>query len=129
MKLGQGIGGVLVLVVCCWCTGASAASPALYSRAAYESPVRGDPDDLLLLPGYGLGASDTVVYEAVSDTTQPPAQPSCIPPSSTESQGVTDLVSSADAPFSLAVRLPKVMTPGQSYALWVVDSDGNYFLV
>ncbi len=126
MKLGRGIGGVLVLIVSCWCTGALAVSPVLYSRAAYESPVRGDPDDLLLLPGYGLGANDTVVYEAIGDTTQPPAQPPCIPPSSTESQGVADLVSSADAPFSLVIRLPKVMKPGQSYALWVVDSSGNW---
>ncbi len=36
-----------------------AAAPQLYHQAAYESPVRGDPDDLLLLAGYGFEADDT----------------------------------------------------------------------
>jgi hypothetical protein len=126
MNPGQGLGGLLVLLVSCGCPCAPAVTPVLYSQPAYQSPVRGDPDDLLLLPGYGLGAGDTVVYEAISDTTQAPAQPCCIPSSSTEFQGIADLVSSADAPSSLAVRLPNAMKPGQSYALWVADSSGNW---
>ena len=52
----------------CWPT-----APTLYGTSAYESPVRADPDDLLLLPGSSLAGNDTVVYRAVADTTQAPA--------------------------------------------------------
>jgi hypothetical protein len=97
-----------------WC-----APPVLYSAAQYESPVRGDPDDLLLIAGSGLAGTDEVVYKAVSNTTQAPAQPTSVPGLNTALLGVADLVSTADAPNSLTVHLPAVMTPGQSYALWV----------
>jgi hypothetical protein len=56
-----------------------AAAPVLYSQPAYESPVRGDPDDLLLLAGDGLAVNDTVVYQSVSNTTQMPAHPATVP--------------------------------------------------
>ncbi|HEY2679109.1 MAG TPA: hypothetical protein VGI65_19230 [Steroidobacteraceae bacterium] len=106
--------------------GLSVLAPVLFSQPAYESPVRGDPDDLLLLPGGGLSAADTVVYEAVANTRQPPAHPQSIPNTSTASLGVADLVSAADAPHSLTLHLPKVMTAGQSYALWVVGPGSQW---
>src|SRR5262245_50572077 len=71
------------------------APPALYSQPAYESPVRGDPDDLLLLPGHGFSATDTVVYLAITDTTQLPAHPS-VPARSTAKKGIADVASAAD---------------------------------
>ena len=89
---------------------ARGATPAVYAQPACESPVRGDPDDLLLIPGYGLDATDTVVYEALADTTQPPVQPSSIPQISTATLGVAELVSAADAPYSLTVHLPAAVT-------------------
>lgn len=103
-----------------------AAAPFLYSKPAYESPVRGDPGDLLLIPGYGLSAADVIVYKAIADTTQPPAQPSSVPTTSTATQGILDLVSSADAPYSLAVHLPTAMITGQTYALWLRAPGGQW---
>jgi hypothetical protein len=101
-------------------------TPVLYSSPAYESPVRGDPDDLLLISGSGLSAADTVVYQALGDTTQTAVHPASIPASSTATLGVADLVSSADAPYSLTVHLPAVMSPGRAYGLWVVTPDNQW---
>src|SRR4051812_44283562 len=64
------------------------AAPAVYTQPTYESPVRGDPDDLLLIPGYGLAANDTVVYESVADTAHPPAHPASVPSTSNATLGV-----------------------------------------
>jgi len=99
------------------------AAPAVYTQPAYESPVRGDPDDLLLIPGYGLEGADIVVYQSVSDTTSLPVPPASVPTTSDATAGVADLVSSAGAPYSLAVHLPAVMTAGQSYVFWVRAPD------
>jgi hypothetical protein len=52
-----------------------AGPPVLYSSAAYQSPVRADSDDLLLLPGYGFADGDVVVYRALADTTPPLGAP------------------------------------------------------
>jgi hypothetical protein len=103
-----------------WC-----APPVLYSASQYESPVRGDPDDLLLIAGNGLAATNTVVYQAVGTTTQAPVHPASVPTTNTASLGFADLVSAADAPYSLTVHLPTAMTAGQSYALWVYDWDST----
>jgi hypothetical protein len=105
---------------------ALAQPPSLYTQPAYESPVRGDPDDLLLISGNGLAATDTVVYQALGDTTQIAPHPASVPSSSTAALGVVDLVSAADAPFSLTLHLPTVMTPGAAYALWVATADGQW---
>ncbi len=119
----KGIGLCLVLFAS-W--PAWSAAPALYSQPAYESPVRGDPDDLLLLAGFGLSASDTVVYRAVSNTTQLPVHPASVPTNSTATEGVADLVSAANAPYSLTVHLNSAMIAGQSYALWVLNANGQW---
>jgi hypothetical protein len=95
------------------------AAPVLYGLPAFQSPVRAEPDDLLLLAGDGLSAKDTVVYVALGDTTQIPSPPTSVPKESTEHVGVTPVVSTANVPYSLTVRLPKVMRRDQSYALWV----------
>ena len=107
--------------------GVSAAWSAvvLYTQPAYESPVRADPDDLLLIPGYGLSGGDKVIYEAVSNTTQIPTHPA-LPSENTADIGLLDLVSSADAPYALVEHLPVVMTAGQSYAIWVYSPEGAW---
>src|SRR5579862_1258611 len=104
-----------------WCT-----PPVLYSASAYESPVRGDPDDLLLLSGSRLDASNTVVYQAAVNTNSPPQPPLSPPTTSTSGLGVADLVSAGDTPYSLTIHLPTVMLAGQSYVLWVVDGAGEW---
>ncbi len=103
-----------------------AQAPSLYRQPAYESPVRGGPNDLLLIPGNGLSASDTVVYEAVNKTTQLPAPPSTLPTTSTTTEGVATLVSAADAPYALTVLLPSVISAEQSYALWIQGPNGQW---
>jgi hypothetical protein len=96
-----------------------AAAPLLFKQAAYESPVRGDPDDLLLIAGYGFAADDLVVYQAVGGGNQRLPHPSVVPTQSTAALGTADVVSAANVPHSLTVRLPKEMHAGQNYALWV----------
>ena len=123
LRLFVGIGSVFFYVILS--APVRGATPSVYAQPAYESPVRGDPDDLLLIPGYGLAATDTVVYEALADTTQPPVHPSSIPRTSTATLGVAELVSAADAPYSLTVHLPAAMTANQSYALWVQAPGGE----
>jgi hypothetical protein len=105
----------------CW-----SAAPTIYSSAAYQSPVRADPDDLLLLPGYGFAWGDTVVYHALADTTTSPRPPPSIPLTSTAESGVADVVSAVDAPYSLTIHLPVVLRANQSYAIWVVSPEGEW---
>jgi hypothetical protein len=100
--------------------------PVLYSAPAYESPVRGDPDDLLLISGIGLAANDTVVYRQLSDTTIPVPHPSRPPISSGPVVGVADLVSAANAPYSLTVHLPAAMNKDRAYGLWVMTPDRQW---
>ena len=99
--------------------------PVLNSLPAYESPVQGDPDGLLLLSGNGLAAADTVVYRRFS-TPLPPPHPAVPPASSSGLLGVADLASSADAPYSLSIHLPNFLTQGAKYILWVMAPDGTW---
>jgi hypothetical protein len=103
-----------------------AAAPQLYSQPAYGSPVRGDPDDLLMLAGYGFAAGDEVIYRAISDTTQSPPPPTSLPVQSTAETGTAPIVSMADAPYSLTIRLPTFLHAGQPYALWVRTAHGEW---
>lgn len=107
-------------------TGAWATAPTLYSLAAYQSPVRADADDLLMLPGHGFAATDTVVYVALADTTLPLSVPASVPATDTATTGTADVVSTANTPHSLTIRLPQAITNGQSYALWVQNSSGEW---
>jgi hypothetical protein len=106
--------------------GAMAAAPQVYRQAAYESPVRGEPDDLLLLAGYGFAADDTVVYRAVPDTTEFLAAPNHVPVRSNAESGVAPVVSAADVPYSLTIKLPQTMRADQSYALWARTARGEW---
>jgi hypothetical protein len=103
-----------------------AAPPQLYRQGAYESPVRADPDDLLLLPGYGLAVDDAVSYQAISDTTATVRSPRELPTQSTAESGVATIVSTKDIPYSLTIRLPQVLRKDQSYALFVHTAAGEW---
>jgi Domain of unknown function DUF11 len=105
----------------CW-----SAAPTIYSSAAYQSPVRADPDDLLLLAGHGFAGGDRVVYEALSDTTRSPGPPTSIPGGSTAESGIADVVSALDVPHSLTIHLPPALRSNHSYALWVVSPEGEW---
>jgi hypothetical protein len=101
-------------------------SATLYSQPAYQSPVRAEPDDLLLLPGYGFAPDDIVVYEAVDDTTRELRPPSSVPTNSTSNTGIAPVISNGNVPDSLTIKLPKVVENGRSYALWVRGRDQQW---
>jgi hypothetical protein len=116
--------GYAALVSVALCAGfatpsTGATPPVLYSETTHESPVRADPDDLILMPGYGLSATNQVVYQALSTTTAPLVPPTTVPTTSSATLGLADIVGVADAPYALAVHLPSALTRNQSYALWV----------
>ncbi len=117
---------VFVTVISLGTNTAGATAPIVYGQAAYQSPVQGDPGDLLILPGYGFATTDIVVYQSLGDTTQPLAAPSTIQADSTADSGVAPVVSTLNVPHSLSVMLPSVMRSGQSYALWVRNQSGEW---
>jgi hypothetical protein len=96
---------------------ALAFAPRLYSQGAYQSPVRAEPDDLLMLAGDGLGADDQVVYQAF-----PPGaaeHPTQVPPTSSPLLGTAPIVSAAGTPYQVTIRLPSNLLAGHAYRLWV----------
>lgn len=101
-------------------------APVLYRTAGYGAPVRGAPDDLLFLPGYGFSAKDIVVYAALTGEPESLANPGEAPSKSTSESGVAEIVSVENVPLSLTVRLPVEMQHGQAYALWVRSPDGSW---
>jgi len=117
---------VLALLALFAAAGAAAAPPRLYRQSAYQSPVRGDPDDLVLLAGYGFAADDTVVYRVLSGATADPAVPARVPARSGIDLGVASIVSAADVPYSLTIKLPKDLAADAAYALWVRNSRGEW---
>ena len=105
---------------------ALAAPPQLFRQPDYQSPRQGAPDDLLSLAGLGLAATDTVVYRALTNTARVPETPPALPTVSDAVSGIAPIVSSANAPYSVTVKLPQVMQKGQSYALWVHSATGAW---
>jgi hypothetical protein len=105
---------------------AYAKAPTLFSSPANESPVRGDPDDLLYVPGEGLSTDDRVVYQSIDDTTRPLAHPEAIPTHTTATSGTAEVVSRQSLPDALTIQFPKIMQVDRSYALWVVNGKGEW---
>lgn len=97
--------------------------PILHDEAFHSAPVRGDPGDVLLLPGDRLRADAVVVYQEATDV-GPLSPPAGIPTSNTSVSGTVPIVSALDAPSSLVVKLPAEMISGTTYALWVVTAAG-----
>jgi hypothetical protein len=126
LTLKRGAVTALFLSLCATASSHGETAPTLFTQPAYESPERGDPDDLLLVSGESLSAADTVVYVALVNTMELPAHPVTIPMRSTATAGVAELVSVADAPHSLTIHLPEAMAAGQSYALYVVAPGGQW---
>jgi hypothetical protein len=117
---------ILLLSLASFAITAKSAAPRLYRQPANESPVRADPDDLLMLAGYGFSGDDVVVYQAVADTSHALSPPAQVPRQSTADMGVAPIVSVANVPDSLTIKLPEVLRVGQSYALWVRTSGGEW---
>jgi hypothetical protein len=112
---------VIALIIAAY---AQAAAPRLYRQPAYESTVRGEPDDLLLIAGYGLSKDDRVVYRAVNASQM--VHPGMPPASSDARSGVADVVNKSNVPYSLTVRLPGSLVATQTYELWVVTAQQEW---
>src|SRR5882724_5679235 len=121
MKIALGSMLSLVLAVSgAWIcpAGAATSAPTLYHLPAYESPVRADPDDLLVLAGDGLSADDAIVYRAFASG-EIAAHPAILPEKSTADFGLADIVNAQSTPLQLTIRLPDAIVPGRAYQLWV----------
>src|SRR5258708_35756443 len=79
-----------------------------------------------MLAGYGFSTDDVVVYQAVVDTSKALSPPARVPPQSTADMGVAPIVSVANVPDSLTIKLPGVLRVDQTYALRVRTSGGEW---
>jgi hypothetical protein len=113
------------LFMCCLVNGATAAPPVLLRTAGYQSPVHGDPGDLLLIPGTGFQPTDRVVYSS-DDAREGPIHPSVVPTKVTAIEGFASVVKLGSPPYALTVRLPQVLERGRPYHLWVVNTAGEW---
>jgi hypothetical protein len=75
--------------------------PTLYRDPQHGSPVRGDPGDLLLIPGVNFSTSAYEVYQAIADTTQRHSLPSPLPSGQTASsvKGLVDMLCTLAASY------------------------------
>ncbi len=104
---------------------ARSAAPALMHTPGYESPVRADPDDLLMIGGSGFRASDRVVYAATAG----PAtdhHPETVPQHSDAAHGIAAVVQVGDPAYAITVRMPQDLLPGHAYRLWVVNAENEW---
>jgi hypothetical protein len=112
-----------------WCgplPATRAAAPILFRTPGYQAPVRGDPDDLLLLAGSGFHGTDRVVYAAVDGSGSAGAHPDRIPDLPTARSGTAEIVASAAPGIAITVRLPAQMQLGRAYHLWVVTAQNEW---
>lgn len=108
--------------------GLRAVVPELLSQPFYESPVRGDPDDLLLIPGSAFDASAPVqvYYQRLTNTNFLPAPPPATPsPTTNFLRGWGDVVRVHEGGDLLTVHLPRVISQDVSYGLWVRNGAGT----
>ena len=80
----------------------------------------------LQLVGSGLDAGDIVVYQVITYPTQLLTPPAAVSPASDGSTGTATVVSVADVPNSITVKLPAVLRTDVAYALWVQNSQGEW---
>src|SRR5262249_35808736 len=107
-----------------WAAGqACGAPPLLFHTPGYESPVRGDPDDLLMIAGTGFHSGDRVVYQAASTGESHPAD---VPSNNTARVGTAPVVQAGEALAGITVRLPAEMLKGDVYRLWVVTAGNEW---
>lgn len=112
----------LLAVVAAGAAGTAAAAVQVYTEPFHESPVRGAPDDLLMIGGAGFVDEAQVIYRKLVGSYDLPAHGS-VPTGSNATEGTAKVLSvTADR---LVVRLPSVVTLGEPYALWVKNEAGT----
>lgn len=105
---------------------AKAEPPRLYAEPAYQSPVRAQADDLLLLAGYGFDSGDQVYYQAQTRIYGSLRPPKSLPGTNSADLGQVEVISIANLPYSLTLKLPAELREGQTYALWVRNRSGEW---
>jgi hypothetical protein len=105
---------------------AAGLAPVLFRQPFHESPVHGGPDDLLSIGGSRLAQGDRVVYRSTEQLDVLPTHPAEVPGWSGADLGLADVVSYANVPNALVVRLPPAIRGGRVYALWVVTAQGEW---
>ncbi|HEV2700097.1 MAG TPA: hypothetical protein VGV09_00590, partial [Steroidobacteraceae bacterium] len=103
-----------------------AAAPTLFRTPGYQSPVRADPDDLLMLAGSGFHPTDRVVYAALDSSDPAATHPGRVPDSSSALSGSAPIVANAGPDIAVTVRLPMQMQRGRAYRLWVVTEQNEW---
>jgi hypothetical protein len=117
----------IALVTLCFTSSTAQSTPVtLLHTEGYEAPVRGEPDDLLLLAGTGFQKTDRVVYEALDAASPDGGHPRALPQETTAQRGIAPLVQVGDPPYTLTVRLPDEVQSRKTYRLWVVNSKGEW---
>lgn len=110
------------------------AAPVLYADKLRQAPATAEPGSLVLLPGDGIPtslANIVIVYQRVSDPNVLPAHPATIPASSSALLGRLGAISRTD--HGVAIRMPPSsapagqpqITPGRTYALWLVQTTAS----
>ena len=103
---------------------ASAAAPLLLHTPGYESPTHADPDDLLMIAGWGFDPGDRVVYRAMDTATG--SRAGGVPTSNSAAEGIAPIVQQGDPRYAITIRLPTEMKKGRAYRLWVVTAHGEW---
>src|SRR5262245_60465923 len=116
-----------LLALCVFLIGGTAAhaAPVLYSSPFLQSPVRGGPRDLLILAGADFAVGDRVVYKRMSDS-DPLTPPGVPPPLPTPDWGFAPVVSVANVPASIVVKLPGEIVGDATYGLWVLRGSAEW---
>jgi hypothetical protein len=104
----------------------TAAPPVLLHTSGYESPVRGDPDDLVMLGGIGFHATDRVIYRAVDVPLSSATPAALVPRRTNEDEGIAPIVQQGNSPYAITVRLPDTMRKDRAYRLWVVTAGNEW---
>ncbi len=84
-----------------------AGTPEVLLSPYHQSPVGGDPGDLLSISGAGFETGAKVVYVRGAGT--PPSVPPSIPPANSPDAGFLDVIEAATRPDGITVRLAKEM--------------------
>ena len=109
-----------------WSGTATAKAPELLRTPGYQSPVRGEPGDLLLITGAGFHSTDRVVYEAIEATDAAGMHPAAVPGHNTANRGSAAIVKLADPADAITIRLPDLIQSGKAYRIWVVNNAGEW---
>jgi hypothetical protein len=89
----------------------------------YEAPVRGDPDDLLMIAGSGFDSADRVIYQAMDARR---SLDGSVPATNTTEAGTVPIVQRDNPKYALTVKLPSQMRKGRPYRLWVVTAGNEW---